>query len=100
MDGNKVQKVLCYCENSLDLLNSLEGILKITYNSCMNKEFNSIYYDIPFDKRINISEERNIYINMISIALEKLSLIYEQHKNTEQELISNHNNTPTIAAER
>ena len=100
MDNDRIQKVLFCCEKSLNLLNSLESLLKITCSSCITKEFNSEYYDLPFEKRVNLSEERNMYINMLSIALEKTSLIYEQFKYAEKEIVSNYNRTPTIAADK
>ena len=80
-------------------LNVLESILKLTIDSCFEKENNSIYYNLCNDKIIKLSNERNHYINLLSIAIEKLKIITDINETLEQEFIS-YSNTPTIAADK
>lgn len=53
----------------------IESILLLTKESCLEREFNSIYYDLENDNRIFLSKERNHYINMLSIAQDKIEQI-------------------------
>lgn len=59
-------------EKIFDELAKVENILYTTMKSCINKECNSEYY--VNCNSSNISEERNSYITMLSIALEHLKL--------------------------
>lgn len=99
MNNKRLQSIICCNEKSFELLHLLESIIKVTYTTCQNNEDNSIYYNIPFDKRIKISNERSNYINMMLIALEKISSLYNLNEVIEKELID-YNNTPTIAADK
>lgn len=62
-------------ESSYDELDSLESIIKLTQKACRNQECNSIYYNLVADKKVALSEERNHYINMLSLALDKIANI-------------------------
>ena len=66
---------------------------------CFEKENNSIYYNLCNEKIIKLSNERNHYINLLSIAIEKLKIITDINETLEQEFIS-YSNTPTIAADK
>ena len=50
----------------------LESIIKLTKESCLEREITASYYNLPKLEQTGLSEERNHYINMLSIAQEKL----------------------------
>ena len=88
-----------YYEMSFDVLSYIESILSVTKEVCLEKEINSKYYNIPLQEQIKLSTERNNYINMITLAQEKieqLKIIY----NDSMPIFSNYSNTPTIAADK
>lgn len=81
MDKNKIQKVLLYLDDSFEKLSILESVLYMTLNYCLNSE-NS-------QKLIctNIASEKSNCINMLTIALEKLSCIKDSNESIERELL-------------
>ena len=81
MNKNKIQKVLLYLDDSFEKLSILESVLYITLNYCLNSE-NS-------QKLIctNIASEKSNCINMLTIALEKLSCIKDSNESIERELL-------------
>ncbi len=74
--------VNCINENMINELYTLESLVKTTVENCLNKECNSEYYREQ-DRKKKISEERNDYINILTIALSKIKHI--QMLNTEIE---------------
>lgn len=70
-----MEKVITSIENSFEELFAIESIIKLTKEACLEREFASIYYDVPDRNKSVLSEERNHYINMLTIALDKLSLL-------------------------
>ena len=81
MNKNKIQKVLLYLDDSFEKLSILESVLYMTLNYCLNSE-NS-------QKLIctNIASEKSNCINMLTIALEKLSCIKDSNESIERELL-------------
>ena len=81
MNKNKIQKVLLYLDDSFEKLSILESVLYITLNYCLNSE-NS-------QKLIctNIASEKSNCINMLTIALEKISCIKDSNESIERELL-------------
>lgn len=81
MGKNKIQKVLLYLDDSFEKLSILESVLYMTLNYCLNSE-NS-------QKLIctNIASEKSNCINMLTIALEKLSCIKDSNESIERELL-------------
>ncbi len=77
----------------------LETIIKLTLICCSNKELKGEYYDLSDKNIINLSEERNNYINMLTIALEKLEQLKKDNLVIEKDF-ANYNSTPTIAADK
>ena len=51
----------------------LETLTELTKNACLEKELSSIYYDTNYDEQINLSKERNNYINMLTIIQDKIA---------------------------
>lgn len=81
MNKNKIQKVLLYLDDSFEKLSILESVLYMTLNYCLNSE-NS-------QKLIctNIASEKSNCINMLTIALEKISCIKDSNESIERELL-------------
>ena len=78
--------VLTCCENYFDELFCLESIIKLTKCACLEKEFSANYYNLPSKYKYTLSEERNHYINMMNIALEKVNLLKEINNSMEDEM--------------
>ena len=79
--------LLCF-EESFDELFSLETIIKLTQESCFIREEDSIYYNLPHDEKLILSEERNHYINMLTIALDKVTRLKKISTQIEREIFS------------
>lgn len=82
---NRVQ--LC-CDNCFDELFCLESIIKLTKNACLEKEISSNYYNLPIKYKFTLSEERNNYINMMNVALDKVNNLKKINNALEQEIQS------------
>ncbi len=68
-----MKKIVASIENSFNELFTLESIIKLTKESCLDKEFTSIYYELSGEHKNILSAERNNYINMLTLALDKIS---------------------------
>lgn len=89
MDKNTCNCTLLNYENSMfDELSTLESLLKLTKNSCYEQEMNSCYYGLENAYRLKLSEERNHYLNLLSIALDKVVLLKKINQNLENEIYS------------
>lgn len=62
----------CFDEVTFNDICSIESIVKFTKEFCLEKEINSIYYNLSDFEQLHLSEERNHYINMLSLAEEKI----------------------------
>lgn len=56
-------------------LYELETLVKMTKDACLVKECSDIYYDLSLTNRLKLSEERNSYINLLSVALDKIEYL-------------------------
>ena len=61
----------------------IESLIHILKDGCNNLEFNSVYYNDCKDYRFKLSEERNNYINTLTVVLEKLENIKNYHEDFE-----------------
>ena len=86
MNESSVQKVMLSIEDSFNDLASVESILKLTYKACVDKEINANYYNLSKKEMKYLSEERNHYINMLNIAIDKVQFIMENNLKIEKEL--------------
>lgn len=82
MDKNKIQKVLLYLDDSFEKLSVLESVLCITLNYCLNSENNQKF----IFNNMALLEKSNC-INMLTIALEKLSCLKDSNESIERELL-------------
>ena len=67
------KRALMSCDNCFSELYSLESILRFTKEVCQEKEFSSVYYNLSQKDKFVLSEERNHYINMLTLALDRVS---------------------------
>ena len=67
------KKVQLSCNKCFNQLYYLESILKFTKDVCQEKEFTSVYYNLPQKDKFTLSAERNHYINMLDLALDRVS---------------------------
>ena len=85
MDNNH-KKILSCFQDIFHELFLLESIIKLTKECCLEREVSSQYYNISEEKRRHLSEERNNYINMLSIALDRVKNIEEINTQMEEEI--------------
>lgn len=71
----EICKDLLKVENVNDEIENLETLLELTKNYCLSKEFQSVHYNLSDAGAFLLSKERNHYINMLSITLDKLDKI-------------------------
>ena len=76
---------LC-CNNFFDELFCLESIIKLTKTACLEREESSNYYHLPVKYKFPLSEERNNYINMMNIALDKVNNLKKINSTIENEI--------------
>lgn len=99
MNKTDMKASLC-CEHSFDKLFSLESIIQTTKDACMERESSSKYYGLSSKNKFTLSEERNHYINMLTMALDKVAELKSINNELENEIHCYYSKTPTIAAER
>lgn len=68
-----MKKIITSIELSVEELFKLESVVQLTKEACLEREFASIYYDLVDKNKSGLSEERNHYINLLTIALNMLS---------------------------
>lgn len=84
-----------HSDSSIDELFKLESLIRFTKEACLSKEINANYYDLDGLNKLKLSEERNDYINSLSIIEEKISLLKERYINNEK-IIIKHQQLPQI----
>ena len=100
MNNEAYKQLFSYYENTFDIVFLLESIIKVTQETCIDKEIYSVHYNLSSKDKMSLSQERNNYINMLSLALDKLSNLKEINLYIEKELNCLQSNTPTIAADK
>lgn len=102
MGKGHIDKLLYYYQNVFNELYIIETIVKMTKDSCLEREFNGEYYGTSGEYSAQLSAERNSYINMLTILSEKVSILIDMNTSAENELLlqENSNNcSRKIAAE-
>ena len=90
--------ITCF-EDSFTELYYLESLIKLTKEACLEREISANYYNLSDIDKLNLSEERNHYINMLTMALDKVSNIKAISLDMEK-CIPYYSNIPTIAADK
>lgn len=78
---------LAAVEISNDEIYSLETVIKALKEICQLKEFSASYYGLNNSFKHTLSEERNDYINLMDIALNKLNKLKSINNNIERSLV-------------
>ena len=78
--------ILSCFQTTFDELFLLESIIKLTKESCLDREVTSQYYNLSEEKKRHLSEERNNYINMLSIALDRVKILKDINNQIEEEI--------------
>lgn len=60
------------CQNAYEELTLIDSLLCSIQEACLNLEMKSEYYNSKEPSTLKISEERNRYINLTSIARERI----------------------------
>lgn len=71
----------------IDTLFSLETLLELTKEYCLKRDFESIYYSLSSEEKVSLSEERNRYICLLNIALEKLNTLKQLNLELEDKFL-------------
>lgn len=82
------KKVQSSCDDCFNQLYYLESILQCTKNVCQEKEFSAIYYNLSSKDKFTLSAERNHYINMLNLALDRVDDLKKINTGIEYELIN------------
>ena len=77
---------LSYNDKALDELQDATSLVNALLTCCKDKEFKGEYYGIPFDFTQMLSNERNEYLSLLSIAADKLYNLKHLHLCIEREL--------------
>lgn len=85
---NSYKKVQLSCDDCFNQLYYLESILTLTKESFLEKEFSANYYDLPQKYKLVLSAERNNCINMLTLALDRVSNIKKISTIIEREIVN------------
>ena len=88
MKKNSCMEILSTFDGCNTELATLESVVKAAKELCLDKELSSYYYNLTVPAKIGLSDERNNYINLLSIALDKIENIKTINDSIEKELIS------------
>ena len=82
----KNRKLSLSCKGVFDIIFMLESILKITRETCYYKQESLTYYGLESFSKQRLCEERDNYINMLSLALEKVETLKQVNQFIEDNL--------------
>ena len=77
--------ILGYGNSIFEELFALESLLKLTKEACLKQEINSNYYGLDDFNKVKLSEERNHYLNLLTIAIDKIDVLKEISQSIEKE---------------
>ena len=81
-----MDKIITSIEKSADELFTLESIIKVTKDTCQEREVAGNYYDLEENARTSLSKERNHYTNLLNIALDIITNLQRINLEIEIEL--------------
>ena len=79
--------VVSYNNKAFSELHDIKALLKATITYCNDKEFKGIYYDLSNKLKEKLSEERNEYVSLLEIAINKLDILININTYIEKELL-------------
>ena len=66
-------KLVHFYQEAFEELYIIDTLVRMTKKSCEDHEFSGEYYGISKNMAVKLSEERNSYINMLTLLSEKVS---------------------------
>lgn len=72
------ENVIERCNKAFDELYIINSLVNLIKTSCEDKEFKGKYYDAPLNIAKLLSDERNDYINALTLLSDRLSCLYKQ----------------------
>ena len=90
MSTYNINSVLMYNEEIFNELYNAGVLLNATKCCCQDREFRGEYYGVPQNFIINISNERNEYLSLLTLLSDKINLINMLSNSIEKELTLHH----------
>ncbi len=90
MNTCNISSVLMHNEELFNELYNAGVLLNATKCCCQDREFRGEYYGIPQSFIVNISNERNEYLSLLTMLSDKISQIYKLSHSIENELTLHH----------
>ena len=85
MENNHTSRLVSIQQANFNELYKADSIIQLTIHSCQEREFAGQYYGATQEMKKKISEERNNYINMLTLMVEVLG----SPRNTDFQQITN-----------
>lgn len=76
------------CQNTYDEILMVRSLISLVRETCLNLELKSEYYENDKNYVLKLSEERNKYLNILSMAQDKLNNIEVLNIKLEDEIIN------------
>lgn len=89
MNINRKNVILSYQDELLNELYNANTLIKAAMTCCQEREFNSEYYGIPQNYVSYISNERNEYLSLLTLAFDRMQYVNTINMNIENELTTN-----------
>ncbi len=70
MGKNHINNLLHFCQSLYNEIDTLNTLAVMTKSYCTDKEFTGEYYSLKNEISLYLSEERNHYINMLTLVAE------------------------------
>lgn len=86
MDKTHKQNLLKINEQAFNQMYVVNTLINMTKQSCEERENHGEYYGLKGELLKRISDERNDYINMLSILSDKISSVMSLYVSMEKEL--------------
>ena len=77
---------LSYNDEAFSEIHNTSSLIDAVLTWCKDKEFRGEYYNIPRKYAVKLSEERNQYLSLLTMASDRLHNLKQLNINIEQEL--------------
>lgn len=98
MKNTRQKDISRFYQDAFSEMYVVNTLINVARSNCLEKEFKAEYYGIPLEFTGYISDERNDYINILSVVADRISNLIELYLLHENEF--GYNSTPTIAADK
>ena len=87
MEKNHRSRLMSIQQANFNELYKADSIIQLTIHSCQEREFAGQYYGATKEMKKKISEERNNYINMLTLLSERVSNMMDINLSMEGEIL-------------